>query len=565
MPSEHPGLGPFLSQVRTRVDRLDARQLRALLLAHAESLEPAARLPFLSSFDAATTPAETADDAVLLDDIAAFVERVRGGDYFDGWGWDDDLHEERSWGDESWVTEMDELFSRAATAFLGGGRHLARDAYCELLDALGLDEDVGTFSGALPPGEMLRTDVTEAKARALRLLYETATRDERVDTLAGAFADWRHIAGRVGLREMLDARPAELPDLDAFAEEWVARFSPESVQALQRDERAFLVEVASWRDGPEGVAALARRCGTDLPELFVAWVDALVAAGREVDAAAACAEALGSLPARGEARAAIAERYATLVETPGHRLSCACAAWRAGPTALRLRMLAACSDAATLAGEADALADTSPIARLAASLFVLAGRIDDASALLRRSEPLGWSRGDHPGPVVIPVLLIAATAPDADEADYLPGATALLTAVDEPDWQGRAQSLGEADHSDPPDTEVVVELSALLAAHAATANSTADQRAVWLSDARATADARVAAIVTAKHRGAYDRAAQLATACAEAVAAIDGASAATAMLAGLRDRYPRHVAFRSALEGAVRRSPRLSPMPSRRR
>jgi len=46
MPSDHPGLGPFLSQVRTRVDGFDADELRALLLAHAESLEPAARAPF---------------------------------------------------------------------------------------------------------------------------------------------------------------------------------------------------------------------------------------------------------------------------------------------------------------------------------------------------------------------------------------------------------------------------------------------------------------------------------------------------------------------------------------
>jgi len=199
---------------------------------------------------------------------------------------------------------------------------------------------------------------------------------------------------------------------------------------------------------------------------------------------------------------------------------------------------------------------------VAAAVLVLAGRIDDASALFRQSDPLGWSRSDHPGPAVVPVLLIAATAP---EADYLPAATALLAAVDGRDWRALARSVGPEDDSGPAEAGTLVELSALLAARAATASSTADQRARWLRDAGAATDTRVAAIVSAKHRGAYDRAAQLATAYAEAVAAIDGTSAATAILTGLRDRYPRHVAFRSALEGAARRSPRLSPLPSRRR
>jgi hypothetical protein len=49
MPSDHPGLGPFLSQVRSRAEECDAEALRALLLAHAETLEPAARAPFCRS------------------------------------------------------------------------------------------------------------------------------------------------------------------------------------------------------------------------------------------------------------------------------------------------------------------------------------------------------------------------------------------------------------------------------------------------------------------------------------------------------------------------------------
>ncbi len=46
---------------------------------------------------------------------------------------------------------------------------------------------------------MLQTDIAEAKARALRLLFEIATPAERVDTLAAALSDWRYVAFRSAL------------------------------------------------------------------------------------------------------------------------------------------------------------------------------------------------------------------------------------------------------------------------------------------------------------------------------------------------------------------------------
>lgn len=565
MPLEHMGLAPFLSQLSARLDALDARQLRALLLAHAATLDPVARSRFLAIFEEPGAARDGEGDGALLVDIAALVKRIRDGAYFEGWGWDDDLGDERGWGDESWAVEMDVLFDRAGVEFLSGDPHTARDAYGELLDALGLDEEVGTYSGPRPAGEMLQADLTEAKARALRLLYETTTPSERVDALATAFADWRYVGGRVGLRDIIDARPAALANLDALAEEWIGRFSPAAGGSIAGEERALLVEMAVMRGGPDAVGELAARLGDDTPELFVAWVDSLLRAGRLADAAGACSSALGLLPARGEPRAAIAERHATLVDTSEHRLECARVAWRAAPTALRLRRLAREADAATLAAEADALIDNDPGARLAAVLLVLAGRIDDAVAMLERADPLGWSRADHPGPVVVPFLLIAATAGARADEDCVPGASAMLLAVDAPDWREPAYRLDDDDDDRDArgDRDPVSELSALLAAHAALTPGTPEQRARWLAQARDTADARISAIVIAKHRSAYDRAALLATACAEAVAVTDGAAAAATMLVNLRGRYPRHTAFRSALDRAGRRSELLPALPGR--
>ena len=77
MPPANPGLGPFLAQLRSRLDGLHAQELISLLLAHAESLAPAERQPFLSIL-AAEPPATTAGGAGLLEEIAAFVELLHG-------------------------------------------------------------------------------------------------------------------------------------------------------------------------------------------------------------------------------------------------------------------------------------------------------------------------------------------------------------------------------------------------------------------------------------------------------------------------------------------------------
>lgn len=69
----------------------------------------------------------------------------------------------------------------------------------------------------------------------------------------------------------------------------------------------------------------------------------------------------------------------------------------------------------------------------------------------------------------------------------------------------------------------------------------------------------------AKHRGAYDRAAHLAVVCAETLALTEGPPAAAHTITKLRDRFPRHVAFRAALDAATTKSPVLPSPPARRR
>jgi hypothetical protein len=120
------------------------------------------------------------------------------------------------------------------------------------------------------------------------------------------------------------------------------------------------------------------------------------------------------------------------------------------PTPSPLRRLATLADTATLTDEADTLDETAVPARLAAALLVLADRIDDATILPQRTEPLGWSRGDHPGPLVLPILLLAAAGNDPRSIARLHGANALLVTVDQPGWHDMRHLLDRDNDDEEP-------------------------------------------------------------------------------------------------------------------
>jgi hypothetical protein len=46
--------------------------------------------------------------------------RIRSREFYEGSGWDDRIHAERAFRDESWVSEMDALFDGASNAFQAG-------------------------------------------------------------------------------------------------------------------------------------------------------------------------------------------------------------------------------------------------------------------------------------------------------------------------------------------------------------------------------------------------------------------------------------------------------------
>jgi hypothetical protein len=498
-----------VNELESRLRALSAQEMSAALLAHAECLPARERASFLAVFTSVEPPsgggeasrgatvavasaADDDDDEMLLADIKAFEGRLESGAYVEGWGWDEDLHDERSFGDESWADEMDDLLGGAGSAFLDGDLDLARIAYEPLLKAF--ERHAEGFCGPEEPERMLSTDVGEARARYLRAVYETTPLSERADTLLEEMGTLRYIGGPPSLRPVLDARRAALPDLEAFLPAWIARLGSgtrgdSSVEVYARDVTRLRSEAAQLRGGADALADLAREPGAGDAEIHRDWVDALMREGRGEEAAAAAREALERLAA---------------------------------------------------------------------------------------APALGWQERGHPGPIVIPYLLVAATGTGGPPQ---PQESLLAQAFDQIDAHGWVDAADRYHASS--DEEIEQSLidsrfraidreellpSGLLAARLARDTSSAAERTRWLAAARSAVEQRVAAVVAGKHRGAYQRVAQVAVACAEALALAEEQSAGAAWLDEIRARYSRHYALRAEIDTAARRSPYLpSPVAKRRR
>jgi len=549
---------------------MSADQIRAAVRAHAATLPRSERGAFAEIFAHPspldnTAPAEDTqqstwpvEDDPLLTDIDDLVDRISSGDYYEGFGWDPEIRDQRSFGDESWVWEMDGLLDDAQAAFLAGDLGLARAAYERLVRAFDLDQEVGTFCGPSPPDEMVRTDVAEAESQYLRAVYETTPPAQRAATLVDEWFDLpsRHAPTLAAVRE---SRPHDLPGLNAFLPDWIAELT--SLAAEQPGAtarvRPLLTEATELHGGADGLANLAHTPGPGRGERFLDWVQALLRAGREKDAAAAAREALAGPSPYGEAYARLAEHLAELTrddDDDAARLTARRTAWRAKPTDQRLLALhsAIPADAvdAVLAGEIDELAarpDTAPrvSGRLHALLLLLAGRTGDAAALLRTADH--WP--DHADRVVLPYLLAAGSGGPAQPGWATAQVAGLLAGVDEPwrpDWWAgptvRARVASEAPT-----------LSSLLITRITDPTAAESER--WLTLARAEVDRRVRAIISGKQRGRYAEAARLAAAVAEALALAGHPDAGAEFLATLRTDFPRHTAFRRELDTATKDRP----------
>jgi len=584
--SDDLALGPFLDQVAARLEELPHESLKSLLLAHARGLSRSERADFqsmvLADLPEATEGAESERDEGLLEDISSLRQDLAKGVYCDGWGWDDEIHDERSFGDESWVDEMDALFDRAAEEFLAGNYGLACNAYGRLMAIFDLQEDGETFCGPSTPEEMVETELDEATARYLRSLYHTTKAEERVQVLADTVRELASLyIVRVSLKAMIDAEVDSLPGLDRFLNEWesaltameTGRFTGPVIETSLR--RRLLREVCTLAGGADGLGDLARKDGTFHPEAYHDWVTALIDSGRKEEALAAALEGAEKI-LQDSLKAKMCDRLAELAAELGRTQASVEArrmAWRSEPKQSRLKKLLSESTFDVVEIESRVAeesrwgrdSDIKLADNLIGLLEVLVGDLAAAQKRLLKAKPLGWSSTNHPGTVVFPCLLAVGSG-----CASIDGRTVIAHMVHKIDrtedrWHSRQSALDEGGDMNQEIKAAVLNsenrasqpLSALIMLlidrHRA---SEADRRNL-LENAEMVARRRAESIVSNTHRNAYGRAAEVLVAVAEAWHLAGEGNRGQSVLSWARGRFPRHSAFKRALNSAEVGSPLL--------
>lgn len=569
--SKNPlSLREMLGSLEQQLEQLSLPELQRAILTHAANIPAAERRAFLEIFDSpGSGPAELVAEQLpqsvrdltwpvvsdpLLADIDDFADRVESGDFYQGFGWDDEIYDQRSFGDESWADEMADYFREAHEAFSTGQLGLARAAYRKLFDALGLDDEVGTFVGQEPAVLMLGVNLHEAMSQYLRAVYETSAPEERAGEL-GRQWDWLPLPGEEpSLQDIRDCAPEDLPDLEEFLTSWISELSTGG-----RDKklvRTLLVEAATLCGGPGALGDLARQPGPGQGSLYLEWIQALRSGGASTQAADAAREALAAEAIDSFNRAVIAEELAELsAPDAGAVFNARRLAWRSQPSQTRLLVLhhaaAQLGDPERVMAEELAYADSGEQAEplrgpLFSCLLLLSGALERATRLL--SLPPIQRENKVSGSILVPYLLVSASKAFGGSPDAIGWANNYLQSVN---WSTSVHGrLGE------PSTEGIPTFSELFASRIC--DETAGPAALEsrLDAALGKLGHDVDAIVSGKRRDEYQKAAEWLAHGARALSLSRGSDAGQSWFSNWSARYPRHVAFRGELESA---RPRVTP------
>jgi hypothetical protein len=614
------GTGPFFTRLGEILEELSPAELRERITEHARGLDDANRKILLAALSTPPRPPQGGRSGTkghgrrertphpsrdpLLKDIEAFAKRAMSQEFMEGWGWDPEIGDERAWGDESWTWELGSLFDEAEQVFLSGDLPLAVEAFEALIGLLLHDMEESLFPGAGAAEEMLEADLGRARACYLRALYETTPPAERPQRLLGAMAAMRWMGGDpVGIAAAADADAPPLPDFEGFLRAWVGELEvvvegmgPEEPHGWSSTLRWLQREAALLTAGVEGLAALARRSRGRHPEAFHEWVDGLLRAGQSEKALSGAVEGAEVLvdPGEGARMADGAGMIARHLGKGRQELEACRIAWRLAPTGRRLQTLLRAEEEGgdgrqrALAREFDLFGkavegsssrpdapkhdpaggphswDTAPPPRVMAALEILNGRLDQTLRRLQAAAPVGWSGYGHPGPLAFPCLLAAASGTlGVSGTKELPPGSALHGLLDAADATLERSSWESGDLGWKPDlpgkgqTEDLPRFSDLLREAFRGHPLEPATRAEYLEEGERTARERIRTILSRKHRAAYERAATLAAAAAEAWILAGDENRGEALLAGIRKEYARYSAFTRELRSVTARSPLL--------
>lgn len=551
-----------MKQVKIHTSALSKEELQKIILNWASQEPPRKRETFLDQLNPeGNIGSSRYDRKELINEIDRFAERVKDGDYCDGYGWDNEIYEERDFGDESWAEEMDDFLLEARGMLMEGYSKIAEEAYRKLFQILEMGEEPGHLPGDLDPRTMLEVDLGEHVALFFRSAYLNASSEVRVNLLYEAMNEYGYLVlPRIKLLDVRDSLDAPLPGFHGFLEDWI-EFLKEHIPSFHVSE--LLREAVFLKGGVPAIAEFARAHVKKYPTAYMDWITALEQDGDPKAVLQVAIEGLSKIPRDYVVRANVAEKLIEIGEERNDnklRLKGLRESFYSNPSMkylLDLYMIAeeeGCFDEIKnevlkrmkeLKAEGRTNNDTyCDIERRLSDFYegvfihalLLSGCYEDVFQMCKGKGPLGWSPSAHPKPVMLIFLMDILSKEDKyskvlnDQWRY-----AVIRGYD-------TQEIN------------IEKYQKIITRVKSTIHLTEEQEAVYLKWCKRETGRRIDAIVSNQYRGSYDKAAKILVAMAETLANRENKQEGLAFVEKYRNKYPRYSAFRREINEALRAS-----------
>lgn len=549
-----------MEEVKKRLKNLSAEDLRSMILNWASEETPSGRQEFLYKLICLRQDNDVASDIeTLIDEIEEFAQRVENGEYCDGWGWDEEIYEERDWGDESWAEEMDEFFLQARSLLFQGEYKISAEVYQRLFDVLELGEEPGHLPGDPDCVNMLKVDIDEQVVLFLMSIYMNSAPTERLALLYESIKRYRDLFGDVTLKNIVDAADTLLPDFDIFLADLIGFLKNQSPMI----DSELLREAIALEGGVPAISEFARQYADKYPKAYVDWITALEKNGDTDSVIQVAREGLSRIPRDFKVRAEVAEAISRIGEKlhdNALRLEGYRECFYSRPSIqclLDLYIVAIendCFDEVRNEVEqrvAELYRDRMPVtiypnseqqsSSVSVNVFfnalLLSGRYEKVFHMCKGKDPLGWSTGDNPKPLLITFMMMVLS----DEGRH---AKMLNSQWEEAIGIGYGMSKAYIEKYRKVFTFIKKEYIKL----------DNEQEEFYLKWCRDEIGRRVDAIVSNQHRGSYHKAAGLLVAMAETLADRGEKQDGMGFIEKYKNKYSRHTAFKREVACAVQAS-----------
>lgn len=552
----------FMEEAKMRLEKLSVEELRSLILNWASEEHPSNRQEFLNKIiPLKQKKAALINEKMLMDRIDAFAKRVNDGEYCEGWGWDDAIHEERDWGDESWVEEMDEFFLQARSLLLQSKYKLAEEAYRKLFEILEMGREPGHLPGDPDFTSMLNVDLNEQVSLFLRSVYLNTDSEERPVLLYEEMNDCWEKYGQIKFKNIMDALDNLLPGLDAFFIKWI-EFLKDQITTFASE---LLREAVVLKGGITAISEFARQNAQRYPKAYLDWIAALEKEGDMDSVILVAREGLSKVPRDFTVRAEIADAISRIGEKQNNnnlKLEGYRERFYSNPSIKHLLDLymtsIECSCFEEIREEVERRVmelqgkgripvndyssreqNTSFISEnVMVNALLLGGRYEKVFEISKDNGPLGWSSSNNPKPVFTTFMMVLLSK------------EGINSKILYKQWE---DAIGDIEYGMRGEyIEKYRKVIAFIIKRYIKLDQ--EQEDFYLKWCQDEIGRRVDAIVSNQHRGSYHKAAGLLAAMAEVLANREEKQEGMDFIERYRNKYPKHNAFKSEVTQALQAS-----------